>query len=322
MNIRVDINTPLQDGTEVVFRSPVDCSQVTGLIVYYDFNTASKEFAFADAHGNNVGDIDHLFAENVVVKVILDVTHAMAYVQNADTNAYIERTFVKTVNGTPPDENGNVEVSGSGSGKDGITPHIGENGNWWIGDTDTGVLASGGDSKVVVVTYNERTGKLSKTGTAIIADLDSGKIVFVYDNGTVSPVVLVNKASGERELYTNKTVLGGILNSKLPMSLMMPISSDGYVTGYSQGITMPVPSASLVGAVPTVTETGISWRVPEGGSGGGSGGSNVYVGKEEPTDENVQIWINPEGGADNVLTDAQVNALIDEKLGVIENGTY
>jgi len=24
-------------------------------------------------------------------------------------------------------------------GKDGITPHIGENGNWWIGETDTGV---------------------------------------------------------------------------------------------------------------------------------------------------------------------------------------
>ena len=28
-------------------------------------------------------------------------------------------------------------------GKDGITPHIGENGNWWIGDTDTGVNAQG-----------------------------------------------------------------------------------------------------------------------------------------------------------------------------------
>lgn len=110
MNIRVNLNTPITDGTEVVFRSPVDCSQVTGLVVYYD--GGSKVFAFADAHGNNVGDIDHLFAENVVVKVILDVTHAMAFVQNADTNAYIERTFVKTVNGAKPDENGNVNVDG------------------------------------------------------------------------------------------------------------------------------------------------------------------------------------------------------------------
>ena len=93
MNVRVDLNTPITDGTEVVFRSPVDCSQVTGLIVYYDGGTASKEFAFADAHGNNVGDIDHLFAENVVVKVILDTVHSMAFVQNADTNAYLEGRF-------------------------------------------------------------------------------------------------------------------------------------------------------------------------------------------------------------------------------------
>ena len=91
MNIRVDLNTPIKDGTEVVFRSPVDCSQVTGLIVYYGED--SKEFAFADAHGNNVGDIDHLFTENVVVKVILDVTTSMAFVQNADTNAYLEGRF-------------------------------------------------------------------------------------------------------------------------------------------------------------------------------------------------------------------------------------
>ena len=95
MNIRVDLNAPITDGTEVVFRSPVDCSQITGLIVYYteNGNTASKEFAFADAHGYNVGDIDHLFAENVVVKVILDVTTGMAFVQNADTNAYLEGRF-------------------------------------------------------------------------------------------------------------------------------------------------------------------------------------------------------------------------------------
>lgn len=93
MNIRVNLNYPIKDGTEVVFRSPVDCSQITGLKLYYlgeDGIVASKEFMLADAHGNNVGDIDHLFAENVAVKVILDVTHGMAFVQNADTNAYLE----------------------------------------------------------------------------------------------------------------------------------------------------------------------------------------------------------------------------------------
>ena len=71
MNIKVELKTNIADGSEVVFRSPADCSQVTGLLIYH---TGGKtEFAFADAHGNNVGDIDHLFAENAVVKVILDV---------------------------------------------------------------------------------------------------------------------------------------------------------------------------------------------------------------------------------------------------------
>ena len=36
-------------------------------------------------------------------------------------------------------------------GKDGLTPHIGENGNWWIGDEDTGVPGSGIPSGVIVM---------------------------------------------------------------------------------------------------------------------------------------------------------------------------
>lgn len=38
-----------------------------------------------------------------------------------------------------------VELAACGPpGPPGDTPYIGENGNWWIGDTDTGVPASGG----------------------------------------------------------------------------------------------------------------------------------------------------------------------------------
>lgn len=38
----------------------------------------------------------------------------------------------------------NVENGKDGQdGADGLTPYIGENGNWWIGDTDTGVAAGG-----------------------------------------------------------------------------------------------------------------------------------------------------------------------------------
>lgn len=141
-NIRVDINYTIQDGSEVVFRSPVDCSQVTGLIVYYPGDNeiqTSKEFALADAHGNNVGDIDHLFAENVVVKVILDTTTNMAFVQNADTNAYLEKRFRElderldegVMIAEDPNKDGNIVMryaylsgGGSGGAGGGMTAHI------------------------------------------------------------------------------------------------------------------------------------------------------------------------------------------------------
>ena len=54
------------------------------------------------------------------------------------------------------------------------------------------------------------------------------------------------------------------------------------------------------------------------------GGSDVYYGTEAPTNGET-LWINPIGEPGNVnngLTEADVNALIDAKLGVIENGTY
>lgn len=118
MNIKVNYPRTIHDGAELVFRSPVDCSQVTGLIVHYPVGDedASQEFAFADAHGNNVGDIDHLFAENVVVKVILDVTSGMAFVQNADTNTYLEARFTQLERSI-----GSGGGGGSGSGENGAT---------------------------------------------------------------------------------------------------------------------------------------------------------------------------------------------------------
>lgn len=84
--------------------------------------------------------------------------------------------------------------------------------------------------------------------------------------------------------------------------------------------------------------------IPEGG--GAESVNEVYVGDSAPTDENVELWIAPNAeGAEFALksdipslegyakttdipdvsayqTEAQVNALINTALGVIENGTY
>ena len=95
MNVRVDLSTPIYDGMEVVFKAPCDAAQVTGLNLYYqkDGVQESQQFAFADANANDVGDIDALFATGAVVKVILDLETNMAFIQNADTNSYLENRF-------------------------------------------------------------------------------------------------------------------------------------------------------------------------------------------------------------------------------------
>lgn len=97
MNVRVDLSTPIYDGMEVVFKAPCDASEVTGLNLYYlkDGVQESQNFAFADANANDVGHIDALFATGAVVKVILDLETHMAFIQNADTNSYLEKRFKK-----------------------------------------------------------------------------------------------------------------------------------------------------------------------------------------------------------------------------------
>ena len=93
MNIRVNLIAPIYDGQELTVRTPADCTQVDGLIVYYPEKgaTLSKWFPLVDAHGNDVSEVDYLFGENAVIKVILDVTDGRAFMQNADSNTYLER---------------------------------------------------------------------------------------------------------------------------------------------------------------------------------------------------------------------------------------
>lgn len=46
---------------------------------------------------------------------------------------------------------GETDTGVNAHGDDGITPHIGDNGNWFIGDTDTGVKAQGKDGKAGMI---------------------------------------------------------------------------------------------------------------------------------------------------------------------------
>lgn len=80
----------------MAFKAPCDCNAVAGLKAYFPNDkgvATSQVFLFADAHGNNLTGIGHLFTAGAIVKVILHVDEGKAYIQNADTNAYLEGKF-------------------------------------------------------------------------------------------------------------------------------------------------------------------------------------------------------------------------------------
>ena len=90
----------------------------------------------------------------------------------------------------------------SGSGTDGITPHIGENGNWFIGETDTGVPSRGEDGVSPNVTVSRFEGD-GGSGATIWVDYPDGTSsgTFVDDGVSVThkwdgTVLKVTSASG------------------------------------------------------------------------------------------------------------------------------
>lgn len=94
--IKVEVGYTIKNGSKVSFKAPCDCNTVAGLKVYFPTDNGIRTyqtFLFADAHGNNLTGIGHLFAKGAVVKAILSLDSSRAYLQNADTNKYLEDKF-------------------------------------------------------------------------------------------------------------------------------------------------------------------------------------------------------------------------------------
>jgi hypothetical protein len=82
-------------------------------------------------------------------------------------------------------------------GDDGLTPFIGENGNWWIGDLDTGVQAAGEDG---VNPPGGTTGQaLTKASDADFDYLwkDIADLHFIFSQANPSSVWTVNHNMGK-----------------------------------------------------------------------------------------------------------------------------
>lgn len=93
-NIHVVVEKPIADGYKLKFRTPCESTTIEGLEVKYPakngVGTLIKKFTFKDAHGTELSGVGNLFVSGVMIEVLLDVTYSVAYIQNADTNSYVE----------------------------------------------------------------------------------------------------------------------------------------------------------------------------------------------------------------------------------------
>lgn len=84
-NVRVDVSDRLLDGQTLVFKAPCDCTEITGLIIYYpeiidnEKVILNKEFTFRDTRGADLSNITGLFVQGAYVSVVLDTNNNYAY---------------------------------------------------------------------------------------------------------------------------------------------------------------------------------------------------------------------------------------------------
>ncbi len=144
-------------------------------------------------------------------------------------------------------------------GKDGETPFIGENGNWWIGDTDTGVRAAGRDGE------DGQDGQNGQNGRGILsAQIIEGDLwIFYTDNTSVNLGKITTTSSeaihpsSEALAYyplPDGTYAVSIGNAGLLTEIVIPATYNGravtMVVGFSgndiESITIP-NSVTIIG---------------------------------------------------------------------------
>lgn len=176
-NIKVELNHEIIDGQPITFVAPCDCTAVTGLKVYYP--GGSKVFTFKDAHGNALTGVGNLFSQGAYVKAILDVINGNAYLQNADTNKYLETALA----GKAPKDNG-IQLYTHSSGN---LTGTGTNGRFKA--TSSGTISS---IKVNGTTYSVKQG-----GESSVELISGCWYTFILDGKTVN----FNAGGGGTKLF-------------------------------------------------------------------------------------------------------------------------
>ena len=199
-------------------------------------------------------------------------------------------------------------------GKDGITPTIGPNGNWYLGSTDTGKPSRGatgapgkdGHSPVVTATKSGKTTTISVDGAAIatVEDGADGSPVNwrgAWEEDTEYRKLDAVSYDGSSYIFTSDThVIGSIPGVDEEWGLMAQKGNDG-----ANGVTPHIGDNGhwYLGATdtgkPSRGATGAPGKDGNQGAPGKDGAPGIYYGTTPPTGDTHPVWIDPDGGPDD-----------------------
>lgn len=118
--ICIKVHHPLENGMDITFDAPCSCSEVAGLMIFHS-GGARSAFTFRDAHKNGLSELPS-FTAGVRIKVNLDTVNGYAYLQNADTNTYLEEMFRNRLPATEDTSNPGCYYRMVGGEKEYINP--------------------------------------------------------------------------------------------------------------------------------------------------------------------------------------------------------
>lgn len=180
------------------------------------------------------------------------------------TNMILNFTIPKGANGQ--DGQDGADGANGADGEDGITPHIGENGNWFLGEEDTGKPSRGIQGEQGQAGQPGSDGEDGQDGVGFTTA--SAGTPTQSDGYTVTPITF-NKTDGSN-VVVNVSAKNGADGS----------GGTGGTTDYTQLSNKPKINNVELNGNKTLSDLGIQQTV---------------VSETEPTDDSVKVWINPNG---------------------------
>ena len=147
------------------------------------------------AAGGALTACDNDSAKTPVEKTQIEEVYA-TYVVHAEAQGETPLSYedwLKAIKGDKGDKGDKGET-----GENGVTPHIGENGNWFIGDTDTGVKAAGTNGTNGTNGVNGAAGEKGEKGDEG-RGIDRIEVDYEYDNDGNETMVYRVYYKGENE---------------------------------------------------------------------------------------------------------------------------